>query len=204
MTTASAMVSLESFRSAIRPVLASSPENLPIFRASLAGSHPTEMPGIAPLEMPRAISAYRLLWDIASKEGITEVIDELMDAFPGLSRSFLEGLLQTDPRMTERVRGIRTRDGFLPLLTESHLSLDVRIIEPTGTTDAAWMVPVVTARLEFDEDVGASSVVVFQLPLPDIDELIDALSLMKQRISRIESTIESATVPDWAIEGPVQ
>jgi hypothetical protein len=196
------MLELPAFREAAARVLTLAAEHGEALSASLMGPAPSNASDATNEEWRYALSAYRLLWEVASREGADEVIVDLRQALPeatGNGFSALQELLESDEITHQRVRGVRRRDQFLPILTDARFSVDVRLVPDDD--ESTLLAPVVVVRLEFDEQLFGADGVVFQVPLTQLAVLEDALVLVRRQLADLGKTIQQSRVPDWALEG---
>jgi hypothetical protein len=196
------MLELSSFRDATARVVALAVEHEGALRESLLGPLPNNASSSSNDEWRYALSAYRLLWEVASREGAKEVVADLRRALPDVPEEglyALESLLEADEITQQRVRGVRRRDQFLPILTDARFTVDVRLV-PDGDDDVL-LAPVIVVRLEFDEPLFGADGVVFQVPLTQMSVLEDALARVRRQLSDLTKTLQHSEVPDWALEG---
>lgn len=203
MTTVGSMLALPSFRESLNDVLARAAEMESVLRSSLTSETPVSAGarGLDDEDWKRAVAAYRLVWEIAHREGRDEVLADIEEGFPSLSPETsvaLRNLLADSPDAASRIRGIRKRDRFLPILTSAEMSLDLRFIEFSETKTVA---PVVTARFEFDESVGTGEAISFQVPLGQLDALVKQAKQLQVQLAGLGESLSSVTLVSWALEG---
>lgn len=117
------------------------------------------------------------LLQVRNRDGSQELIADIAQLaepeLPGIT-SRLEGLLHEDPKTeSQRLVG-QTQTSTLPVVVGMDIDVDFRAAPPTEGRPVQ-LVPVVVVRMMFDEPVGGSDVIVFQVPDERISELIQEL-----------------------------
>ncbi|MCI4012358.1 hypothetical protein [Brevibacterium sp. ZH18] len=151
-------------------------------------------------EWSASIDALRVAFEVGSREGFDSVKEEVSESIPELSnpqREVLDKIIQPYAAGVERLRGLQSRDSFLPNLMRSALSIDLQLLE-TGGEVGAQVAPVVTARFDFDEHVAGQDAISFRIPLSALEELSEDLAEVHSRIRRLSDSEIAVEVPRWA------
>jgi hypothetical protein len=98
-------------------------------------------------------------------------------------RQALRNLIDERPAYERRLERRAAQAAALPSLEEFSLFLDYRVLEGETEGSLKKLVPVVLARLTFDEPLQGSDVVAFQIS----DEFLET---MAEEIARIRSLLE--------------
>ncbi|PPH11640.1 hypothetical protein C5C71_06450 [Rathayibacter sp. AY1C1] len=197
------MLTLPSFRDSLSDVIQRAVEMQAVLRLSLTSDIPLpdDSTDLDDDDWKRAVAAYRLLWEIAHREGREEVLADIKTGFPTLDPTVLvviEELLAESPGAAARIRGIRKRDRFLPILNNVDMSLDLRFIEFASPGTVA---PVITARLEFDESVGGAEAISVQIPISQLDALIKQSQQLQGQLASLRDAVNGIELAPWSLEG---
>ncbi|AWB85504.1 hypothetical protein [Mycetocola zhujimingii] len=200
MTTLRSVLQLASFRGAVQSLIEVDPDRDVELRTTLGVDAVTIDQNPGDPEWESATRALSLIYETASREGVADVIADVRKAMPTIDDDEAERLVQLiapDELVTERIEGSRQRDSFLPILSVARFSLDLRFIDVAG---GKKLVPVVTARLQFDEHVGGSDATVFQIPVSAIPGLAKELTELAETIPELDNRIRDISIPDWSRE----
>lgn len=145
----------------------------------------------------RILSAYKILSAAVIEEGLDEAADDLSEfarEYSEEARARLLANIRTDSSFKEHLIGIQQRDSFLPIFQGLNMALDLRVIDsPSGTS----LTPVVTARMQFDETIGGGESAVFQVPIEDLQDIIDTLSKLKEQVADIRNVAMNSPLTLW-------
>jgi len=109
--------------------------------------------------------------------------DEFSDVEAETARATLDKLLQPRPKLDEQLKRGRIQRATYPALVDASLMVDLR---PSFDGDEAKLVPVVSARLTFDEPIASSGLVLsFQVPDEALAELRRELGGADELIERL-------------------
>ncbi|KTR95665.1 hypothetical protein NS220_05165 [Microbacterium testaceum] len=161
---------------------------------------------MTPEDWSSAVGALRFAYEVAVREGFEPVRADIRTALDSVTDHKLEtlvDLIQDDSAVATRIAGTRERDGILPNLVGSALSLDLRAIDLSDDDDLQ-LAPIVTVRLMFDEHVAGQDAIVFQTQLTALEEIAAEAKRISIRIKRLEADLPTATVPPWAKSSPQQ
>ncbi|MDQ1059754.1 hypothetical protein QFZ23_003655 [Arthrobacter globiformis] len=204
MTALKDLLEIPSFAAALRGAASIDPEYRQLLLMSM-GESLQELPeGVrlpAETSWKRIVSAFSLAYDTAEKEGRENVLKDLRQADEDFTEAEIENLsllLEGDPAVDEQLSGIRQRDHFLPIFQGMSLALDLRVLDFEGGTKLA---PLITARMHFDEPMAGVEPVVFQIPVRAVRGLIDRLEKIATQAQGIRKTLDSTSIPDWAMQG---
>lgn len=203
MSSAQTMLTIESFRDSVATVVSLASEHGDLLQDSLTIGIPANPTKLSEGDWRLAASAYRLLWEIGARESPDSVVQDVRVALPDALASdlnALERLLTSDAASSDRVRGVRRRDQFLPILTEARVTVDLRILD-LEADGAEVLAPVVVARLDFDEPIAGSDAIIFQVPLGQLAPLAESLAHAAAQIRRATESLSGYQVPPWALEG---
>ncbi|UYC80978.1 hypothetical protein [Curtobacterium poinsettiae] len=151
-------------------------------------------------------AAVRFAYQAASQDGVDAVIDDvktvMKDELSDEHVDALRAIITPTEQIDRRQQGVRVREGFLPNLVGAALTLDLRVVEPTGDqADGVEVVPVVLVRLELDEQVGGQEAIIFQLTGSGLDDFTEDLVKIRAGLRAVSASVTpSITVPDWARE----
>jgi hypothetical protein len=185
-------LSIPGFRNALKALMALQAKR-PEEAATLRNF---ELPDDPSLEVTLASRAFTTLYQMARQEGVEPLLRDIADAdlgSPDELRSLGE-LLAEDSDATLRLQAVKLLDGFMPILQSAQLSLDLRVLD---LAEGRKLLPYVTVRLQFDEDVNGNSSTVFQLPVAALDELTLDLDNMRGRLSALRGDMTDSSIPAW-------
>jgi hypothetical protein len=142
----------------------------------------------------KTILALRL---IALREGLSggEFASSLLEAsrdYQDLDLASFEehlddwsNLLDPDDSDLARIRRLTVERSLLPVLESHELTIDVRVGSMVAD-ESLDLVPVVVARLEFDEPVGAGGrATVFQMPIGALADLKSSIELVEGQLEHV-------------------
>jgi hypothetical protein len=185
-----------SFRSAVKDLLSLSASELEQLRTlTQAGFDipPNQNFGLSQQRFALAIAAASALYTLQRNEtqDVVGELDELVarspDEFGDTDFSSrweaLRRLIATRPEMEEKRQLRAIEHSMLPALEVFGLSLDVRVWEAAEGAELR-LVPVILARLQFDEPVQSGDVVTFQLSPAELDSLQDELDNARRLLER--------------------
>lgn len=199
-TSLSQFLVLDSYAFALRAFLESTPEDDASIRQLLGDLETSEPESQADFARWRMIRALRVAYDVAASEGLDETIHDILDAIAEITdeqEARLRTLLEPSPELSQRLDLSKIRDGFLPILRIVRMALDLRVAE---SSESAKLLPLVTARFAFDDNVGAGDSVVFQIPLSVLDSLHEDIAQMRSRIDSLPSVLRTATLDDSLLD----
>lgn len=199
-TSLTSFLVLEAYRTALIGFFEAEPNQDADFRAGIATFDGAEPESQKEFTRWRILRALRVAYDVASNEGLDEVVGDIGAAFPDLDEEQLGRVLDVltpSDDLTQKLDFGRQRDGFLPILRSTKFALDLRVAE-SGT--AASLLPLVTARLGFDEPVGNNEALVFQVPTSSLEEIASELLALAERVRELPATLERASIPEWTAD----
>jgi hypothetical protein len=191
----------ESFRRAVRDLLSLSETQLQRLRElTLTGFTLEATPelaerlGISVDSLGLSVAATEALYIESRSVGIDAVVREL-ERLIQTTEEFQEGgievqkklqaladLLKPRPEYDEQARREAAEHAVFPVLEGSYFTVDLRLNRaPDGGFD---LVPVVIARLWFDEEVQGGDAISFQFPPGDLE-------VLSEQVASLEKTLES-------------
>lgn len=200
MTSLHRLLELSSYQQALTSALSLGVTYSRELRSSLAGEEPPP-DGLASDEWAVAVDALRIAFEVGAREGFDSVREEITRLIPSLTdeqKSTSNELLQPDEQGQDRIKGMQSRDIFLPNLARSLLSIDLQLLD-ADSDELVRVAPVVTARFDFDEKVGGQEAISFRVPLEALKELSNDLSEVLEKVKALSESSATVSVPKWAM-----
>jgi hypothetical protein len=204
MTALQDLIGIRSFGAALRGVVAVASTHGEQLLAATAKSDdhspPDGLPELRGTSWDLVVRAFQVVYEISDREGRDAVLAEVRDAFPELTAEPLAALsliLERDDVASSRIEGARKRDRFLPVLASTDIALDLRLAEVSGEE---VLLPVITCRLEFDENVAGNDAIVFQIPIDALATLSSELLRIQGQLGDVRSRLAPERIPDWALQ----
>jgi hypothetical protein len=131
--------------------------------------------------------ALLILMQAAATESVSSVMEDIggVNELSDDAKSRFDRALQAGFEQRDHLAALRLRDGFLPLVTDSKVSIDLRVVPGALVASA---VPLMTVRLEFDEAISGSRASIFQLNENELDILITQLVDIRDVLTQLKST----------------
>ena len=131
-------------------------------------------------------------WDLDLKT-VVQQVQQAEEEYLGASADDLVAFVQTlVPRSLEDL-AVAARDGFLPVVESVKWSLDLRVAG--DDTTGRVLAPLVVCRVRFDEAVGGSRAVTFQVPLRLLRQVTDEVQAIESSLSWARSTVPEEVAP---------
>jgi len=199
------LVAIESFRESLRALLALTPEELDRFAAAGEtenGFEPTdqlirglhEALGISEKDIGNALAVCSFLYEgvreAPNAEGLVGELAELatelgITDFPP-KQDALKHLFRRNEAYDRRTMRRRTAESVLPVLETVWLYCDLRAVPSEPTADAPRYVPVIMARLKFDEPIAGQEGIFFQMTEEALIKLASDVQRTRELIERIK------------------
>jgi hypothetical protein len=197
-------LAIDSFRESLRSLLVLEPDQLTRLRELTetdTGFEPTdelirrlrEVLGITERDSASILSVCHYLYDCA-QEGqnaealvreLGEVSGELkIGGFPA-KQDHLKRLFSPNEAYDRRAMARQIGEAALPVLERTWLYCDLRAVGARSTTEAPRYVPVIVARLRFDEPIAGQEAISFQMS----EEALGNLALDVERIRELMGKI---------------
>ena len=202
-------LAIESFRESLRSLLVLEPDQLARLREVAetdAGFEPTdelirrlcEALRITERDSASILSVCHYLYECI-REGrnaealvreLGEVASELgINDFP-TKQGYLKRLFGPNEAYDRRVTARRTSEAALPVLERIWLYCDLRAVAAEPPTEAPRYVPVIVARLRFDEPIAGQEAISFQMTEETLGTLALAVERVRELMHKIKLDLE--------------
>jgi hypothetical protein len=190
-----------AFQRAVRELLLVPPETLASLHDSDTRSE--EPPGNLTRNVGAgATAAHQTLYTLARDHTARDVVDRLVELAPDLGltenkdlRVALLDALQFDPEKERRVAFEDAEQEFMPMLTRVQSYLDLRAVSPPSEHDEqdlgerVELLPVLIARLTFDEPIGGSESITIQVPWRHIAALLEQIPALRAQRAALRNVL---------------
>ena len=199
------LLAVESFRESLRALLTLTPEQLRGVAAAAeteSGFEPTdqiirglhEALGISEKDIGNALAVCSFLYDgLREAEDPEGLVRELGDIAPGLGiadlpskRDALRHVFRRNEAYDRRTIRRRTAESVLPVLESVWLCCDLRAVPSEPTAHAPRYVPVIMARLGFDEPIAGQEAIFFQMTEEALAKLTSDVQRTREFIEKIK------------------
>ena len=199
------LLAVESFRESLRALLTLTPDQLHRVAAAAEsenGFEPTdqlirglhEALGISEKDSASVLAVcsflYEGLREAGNAEGLVrelaEIATELGIADLPSKQDALKDLFRRNEAYDRRTMRRRTAESVLPVLESVWLYCDLRAVAAEPTAEAPRYVPVVVARLKFDEPIAGQEAIFFQMTEEALAKLTSDVQRTRELIERIK------------------
>jgi hypothetical protein len=199
------LLAIDSFRESLRALLALTPEQLDRFAAAGQtenGFEPTDQLiralhqalGISEKDIGSALTICSFLYDglrdARNAEGLVrelgEIATELGITDVPSKEDALNRLFRRNEAYDRRTMRRRTAEAALPVLESVWLYCDLRAVPSEPQAEAPRYVPVITARLKFDETIAGQDGIFFQMTEEALDRLASDVQRTRELIEKIK------------------
>jgi hypothetical protein len=163
---------IADFRDAFFSLINLPESSISTFRVALdqesLPSSPPEGSNISAEDWRRSRPAIRTLAAVRDDFGFAALLQDIREVLEGSPESehavrAIRQLLELDPDEEQLNLIRRTQDSALPVLVSLSVEVDFRAVPPVPGRESTFA-PIYIVRLTFDEDIGGSDAIVFQVP----------------------------------------
>ncbi len=199
------LLAMESFRGSLRALLSLTPEQLDRFAAAAEtenGLEPTdqlirglhEALGISEKDIASVLTVSSFLHEglrqAENGEGLVrefaEIATELGIPDFAPKQDALKRLFRPNEAYARRIIRRRTAEAALPVLESVWLYCDLRAVAAEPTAEAPRYVPVIMARLKFDEPIAGQEAIFFQMTEEALERLASDVQRTRELIEKIK------------------
>ena len=199
------LLAMDSFRESLRALLSLTPEQLDRLAAAGEtenGLEPTdqlirglhEALGISEKDIASVLTVSSFLHDglreAENAEGLVRQLGEIATDL-GITdlpskQDALKRLFRRNEAYDRRTIRRRTAEAALPVLESVWLYCDLRAVAAEPTAEAPRYVPVIMARLKFDETIAGQEAIFFQMTEEALDRLASDVQRTRELIEKIK------------------
>jgi hypothetical protein len=199
------LLAMESFRESLRALLTLTPEQLDRLAAAGEtenGFEPTDQLiralhdalGISEKDIGTVLAVCSFLHEgLRQAENGEGLVRQFAEIAPELGipnfdpkRDALKRLFRPNEAYSRRIIRRRTAEAALPVLETVWLYCDLRAVAAEPTAEAPRYVPVIMARLKFDETMAGQEAIFFQMTEEALDRLASDVQRTRELIERIK------------------